>query len=41
MEVFKEIHEGVIIGHLGEQKTTHQLKERLYWPGMTEDVRLM
>ena len=38
-EVLQEIHEGVVSGHLGEQKMIHQLKERFYWPGMTEDVR--
>ena len=35
----QEIHAGVISGHLGEQKTLEQLKERVYWPAMTEDVK--
>ena len=38
-EILKEIHQGVISGHLGEQKMLSQLKERFYWPGMAEDVR--
>ena len=38
-EVMQEIHAGVISGHLGEQKTLEQLKERVYWPAMTEDVK--
>ena len=38
-EILREIHEGVISGHLGEQKMMHQLTERFYWPGMSEDVR--
>jgi len=35
----QEIHAGVISGHLGEQKTLEQLKERFYWPSMSEDVK--
>ena len=38
-EVMREIHSGVISGHLGEQKMLSQLKERFYWPSMAEDVR--
>ena len=38
-EILREIHEGVISGHLGEQKMMHQLTECFYWPGMSEDVR--
>ena len=38
-EVLQELHAGVISGHLGEQKMLHQLKERFYWPGMSEDVK--
>ena len=39
MEVLKEILKGVIKGHLDEQKMTNQLKERFYWPGMSDDVK--
>lgn len=39
-EVMKEIHSGVISGHLGEQKMLNQLQERFYWPLMAEDVKL-
>ena len=38
-EVLREIHQGVVSGHLGEQKMLHQIKERFYWPGMAEAVR--
>ena len=38
-QVLQEFHAGVISGHLGEQKMLDQLKERYYWPGMTEDVK--
>ena len=38
-EVLQELHAGVISGHLGEQKMLHQLRERFYWPGMSEDVK--
>ena len=37
-EILHEVHQGVISGHLGEQKMLYQLKERFYWPGMAEDV---
>ena len=34
------MHAGVISGTcMGEQKMLDQLKERYYWPGMTEDVK--
>ena len=35
----QEIHAGVISGHLGEQMTLEQLKQRFYWPNMSEDVK--
>ena len=38
-EVLKELHSGVVSGHLGEQKMVQQLRERFYWPGMTDDVK--
>ena len=38
-EAMQEIHLGVISGHLGEQKMLEQLKERFYWPSMSEDVK--
>lgn len=30
---------GVISDHLGEQKTLEQLKQRFYWPAMSDDVK--
>ena len=38
-DILKEIHEGVIGGHLGQEKTVSKLKERFYWPGHHNDVR--
>ena len=38
-DVLQELHSGVVIGHLGEEKMLRQLKERFYWPGMYEDVK--
>ena len=32
-EVLTELHSGVVGGHLGEEKTMAQLRERFYWPG--------
>ena len=37
-EILHKVHQGVVSGHLGEQKMLHQIKERFYWPGMAEDV---
>ena len=37
--VLRELHEGVAGGHLGEAKVLAKLKERLYWPGHTTDVK--
>ena len=37
-EILHEIHQGVVSGHLGEQKMLDQIKERFYWPGMAEDI---
>ena len=38
-EVMEEIHSGVTGGHLGEERTTHQLRQRFYWPGFFQDIR--
>ena len=38
-ETMQKIHSGVISRHLGEQKMLEQLKERFYWPSMSEDVK--
>ena len=37
-EVLHEMHEGTLGGHLGEEKTLEQVKERYYWPGYYSDV---
>lgn len=38
-EVLSDLHEGVLGGHLGIDKTLTRLKERFYWPGHHNDVR--
>ena len=37
-EVLKEMHEGTLRGHLGEDKTLARVRERFYWPGYHNDV---
>ena len=37
-EVLTNLHEGVMGGHLGIEKTLCRLKERFYWPGHHLDV---
>ena len=36
--VLRELHEGTVGGHLGQEKTLEKLKERFYWPGHWTDV---
>ena len=38
-EVLKDLHEGVLAGHLGIEKMLARLKERFYWPGHFNDVQ--
>ena len=40
-EILKELHEGSLGGHLGNDKTLWKLKERFYWPGHYKDVQKM
>jgi hypothetical protein len=37
--LLKEKHSGVLVGHLGHDKTFVQLKSLYYWLGMRIDVR--
>ena len=39
-EILRDIHGGALGGHLGEAKTLSRVKERFYWPGHSEDVKL-
>ena len=37
-EMLRQLHEGPVGGHFGEDKTLHRLRERFYWPGHQKDV---
>jgi transposase InsO family protein len=39
-EILRDIHGGALGGHLGEAKTLSRVKERFYWPGHSEDMKL-
>jgi hypothetical protein len=36
----QEIHDGILGGHLGPEKTHYKLKQRFYWPGYWNDVKM-
>ena len=38
-KVIEEVHEGVLGGHLGEEKTFEKLKISYYWPGYRNAVK--
>ena len=37
-EALKDVHEGILGGHLGEEKRLGHIRERFYWPGYHNDV---
>ena len=39
-DVLHQLHGGALGGHLGEAKTLSRLRERFYWPGHANDVRM-
>ena len=38
-EIMQDLHAGATEGHLGEVKTLNKIRERFYWPGMSQDVK--
>ena len=38
-DVLRDLHEGVMGGHLGIDKTLARIQERYYWPGYSQDVK--
>ena len=36
--LFREVHEGSLANHYGENMTLAMLREHYYWPGMTKDI---
>ena len=36
--ILRNLHEGTLSDHLGEEKMLHWLRERFYWPGCAGDV---
>ena len=38
-EILRDMHEGTLGGHLGEEKTFCHLRERYHWPGYYSDVQ--
>ena len=38
-EILRDMHEGTLGGHLGEENTFCRLRERYYWPGYYSDVQ--
>ena len=39
-DIMHHLHDGIAGGHLGEAKTLSRLRERFYWPGNANDVRV-
>ena len=38
VDALRDLHQGAVGGHIGEEKMKHRLKVRFYWPGCTEAV---
>lgn len=37
-EIMQYLHNAKTSGHLGRERTLHSIRNRFYWPGMTDDV---
>ena len=38
-QIFHELHENKTAGHLGRDRTIKAIKRRVYWPGMSSDIK--
>lgn len=38
-QIFHELHDNRIAGHLGRERTIKSVKRRVYWPGMSSDIK--
>lgn len=37
--IFHQLHHNKIAGHFGRDRTLNTIRNRFYWPGMTEDIK--
>ena len=38
-DLIRRFHDSLLAGHLGVSRTTYRLLDRVYWPGLRQDVR--
>ena len=38
-DLIRRFHDSLFVGHLGVSQTTYHLLDRVYWPGLRQDVR--
>ena len=37
--MIRQFHDSLFAGHLGVSQTVYRLEDRVYWPGLHQDVR--